>query len=355
MATSSIDTFHPTSSILSLTYDYAGLNGAGAATFAIQANTDGTTVDSSYNTPGANGVAWDYNAYGVLTAEQLYAVSGEVIDYQFDPTGSWVTQQVATGTTYKQVSNYAAANTLSELTDNYSSGATYVGYYGTGSAGDPLTQTISGTPGVAIVTSDFDAAAAGDPIGAVQVQNPNGAVTDYSYAETQAGDPLLETIQTVPNDYVVTSNYDTAVGGDPLDQMIYQSANGAVDKAAYDVSGGSWSSAVADYNPSGVEIELETNYTNNTAINQLFNGQAQGWIGQEFWYTQGLITQNTITFDSGVSEDLKYAGDSLYTYLINNPGIRIFADDREPRGPAVEQLYQFLYACGLGHRIRRGL
>ena len=59
--------------------------------------------------------------------------------------------------------------------------------------------------------------------------------------------------------------------------MIYQSAKGAAGKAAYDVSGGSWSSAVTDYNPAGIKSELETNYT---AINQLFNGQAQGWIGQ---------------------------------------------------------------------------
>ena len=347
--TSSIETLNPTGAISSLTYDYAGLNGTGAATFAIQDNANGTAVDTSYNTPGTSGVVWNYNAGGVLTTEQLYTLSGETYNYTYN-AGSWVGNLTIAAPTFTQVQVYTSPNVMSELTDNYSNGNTYAGYYATGTAGDPLTQTITGTVGVAIVTSDFDTAAAGDPIGTVQVQQPNGVVSDYGYAYTLPGDPLTTLISNVPNNYVATYSYDDAIAADPLDQLIVQSVNGAVDKAAYDVSGGSWSSAVADYNSSGIETELETDYTNNTAINQVFDGQAQGWTGQEFWYSAGIITQNTINFTNGVAYDLTYASGSLYTYLINNPGAGYYSLTTENLGGQPwNSCTSFYTSAGIGY------
>ncbi len=57
--------------------------------------------------------------------------------------GSWVGNLTIAAPTFTQVQVYTSPNVMSELTDNYSNGNTYAGYYATGTTGDPLTQTIT--------------------------------------------------------------------------------------------------------------------------------------------------------------------------------------------------------------------
>ena len=310
---------NPSSMIASSTTEYSGSNGTGIVEYTSVVSTNGTVVDEAFGmTPGDINMTWNYNSARAITSAVETETNGDQATYTYNSQG-FVGSIYTTGTGFTQNDVFSAPGVqCNEYFVNTTNGATYNSTYATSVAGDPLQQSVNSAPGYGTTTCDYATGLNGDPVGAETLQLASGETINYGYATQVAGDPASKIIITTPGVSTVEDDFENTSASNTIVQQHVANQNGTQIWTAYDTTGGNWTTAVAFYNAAGTETELNTQYTNNTEVNQYMNGQAQGWNTQVFDYSAGLLTQNSINYTNGVSYTNTYLGTGLTAYKITN-------------------------------------
>ncbi len=301
----------------SVTDIYDPSHGDGLSTQTVL-NTDGSTVDSTYDLTGA---AWkdtitDFNSAGVKTEAVLDNINGSSTTDFYDPThsdalsgqnlvaidGSQVDTgyDVVGGTWKDYVIDYNSAdvetkavydnNDKSSVTDNYDP-----------THGDGLsTQTVLNTDG-STVDSTFDLTG-----GAWKAD-----ITDFNSGGIKT-EAIVEN-----NDNSSISDYYDPSHADALSVQNVVNADGSQVDTGYDLTGGTWKTYTIDYNNAGVETEAVYGNNDNSSVTDFYDpSQNDALVTQELvnsngsgsvaWGTNGdngslSFTENSANFQINVS------------------------------------------------------